>query len=114
MKHIRNQFVAVRILWAIMMPLLILFATGCSSRPKHLAVVDFQHRYLASRGNSVEGYTYIGQTNGVVYMLQTRVPLVFGSKPRQEIFFTETNKLPQEFLEQMRQDTKAMQNAVAQ
>lgn len=92
---------------------LILFAAGCASGPKHLTAQEFENLYLINQGNSLKSYTYVGETNGAVYMLQEKVPLLYG-KNRLKTFFTETNDLSADFLEKMRRDADAMKNARAQ
>ena len=93
---------------------LTLFAAGCAPGPKHLTAQDFENLYLINQGNSLKDYTYIGMTNGAVYMLEWKAPLLYGKKPRHKTFFTETNNLSADFLEKMRHDADAMKNVKAQ
>jgi hypothetical protein len=66
---------------------------------------DFRQAYESGKVQTLDGYHYLGETNGAVYMLRTRVPL-FGSKPKQKVLFTETNALDPSFLRQMREESK--------
>ncbi len=95
--------------WSAFLVVLVVAVAGCSSNPKHLSAAAFQQRYEENKGNSMEGYTYLGETNGAVYMLRRRVPLVFGSKPHEKTFFTETNALPPSFIEELRHEKKVDQ-----
>jgi hypothetical protein len=79
---------------------------GCSSAPKHLAGAEFQRRYQESERQTLEWYTYIGETNGCVYVSRKRLPLLFGSKPKEQTIFTETNGLPVDFLTHVRTQPK--------
>jgi hypothetical protein len=95
--------------WFTYIVLLASVAAGCSSGPKHLSATDFQQWYLAGMGSSIVGYSYLRETNGATYMLESRVPLLFGSKPHEKTFFTETDGLDAEFLERMRRDSKLIE-----
>ena len=78
---------------------------GCSSGPRHMSGGEFERAYATSKTQTLDWYSYVGETNGAVYMLRKRVPLV-GSKTKEQVFFTETNGLTQEFLQKMRNEAK--------
>jgi hypothetical protein len=84
-------------------------AGGCASGPQRLSAVDFQQTYLAYRGNSLEGYSYTGETNGDVYVMWMRAPLSSGSKPKEKLYYTEAAALPSGFLEELRKEAKVEQ-----
>src|SRR2546423_918620 len=87
--------------------ILVTFAvTGCSSGPKHLPASELQRQYQTGNMTSLEYYSYVGETNGAVYVRRKRLPLVFGSEPRERVFSTETNALSPGFLEQIRNEPK--------
>lgn len=65
----------------------------------------FERSYKASKMQTLDWYSYVGETNGAVYMLRKRVPL-FGSKPKERVVFTETNRLTPGFLQKMRFESK--------
>ena len=71
---------------------------------------DFERAYKTSKMQTLDWYSYIGETNGAVYMLRTRTPLI-GSKPKKQVFFTETNGLTPEFVEQMKNEAIVEQGA---
>jgi hypothetical protein len=80
---------------------LIVFACGCSTAPKHMSAADFQRVYLANKMQTLDWYSYAGETNGCVYTRRTRVALSSGD-PTERLFFTETNGLPPGFVAEMR------------
>ena len=100
--------------WSTIAVMSVLVAAGCSSNPKHLSAAAFQQRYQESKGNSLEGYTYLGETNGAVYIVRQRVPLLFGSKPHEKTFFTETNALPAGFIDELRHEKPVEQSGLSQ
>jgi hypothetical protein len=71
---------------------------------------EFERAYVTSKMQTLDWYSYIGETNGGVYMLRKRMPLI-GSKPKERVFFTETNGLKQGFLQQMRNEATVEQGA---
>ena len=71
---------------------------------------EFEQAYAASKMQTLDWYSYIGETNGAVYMLRTRTPLV-GSKPKEQMFFTETNALTPGFVDQIRKEAVVEQGA---
>ncbi len=71
---------------------------------------DFERAYKTSKMQTLDLYSYIGETNGAVYMLRTRTPLI-GSKPKEQAFFTETNGLTPGFVEQMKKEAIVEQGA---
>lgn len=75
-----------------------------------MAGTDFERAYKTSKMQTLDLYSYIGETNGAVYMLRTRTPLV-GSKPKEQVFFTETNALTPGFLDQIRGEAIVEQGA---
>ena len=79
----------------------LLGVVGCSSAPRHLSASEFEQAIDASKTQTLDLYLYTGETNGAVYVLRKRAPLI-GSKPKERMFFTETNGLTPGFLEQMR------------
>jgi hypothetical protein len=79
-----------------------LFLAGCSSAPKHIPASEFQRRYQESERQTLEWYAYVGETNGCIYVSRKRLPLLFGSKPKEQTLFTETNGLPADFLHHVR------------
>jgi hypothetical protein len=79
---------------------------GCSSGPKHLPAGELQRQYQTGNMTSLEHYSYVGETNGAVYVRRERLPLLSGSRPRERILFTETNALSPSFLDQIRHEPK--------
>ena len=98
--------------WPIFIVVFLLFAAGCSSGPKHLSGGDFQRAYQANKMQTLDWYSYLGETNGAIYMRRTRVALSVG-RPQERIFFTETNGLTEGFLEQMLKDSKVEPDGAA-
>lgn len=78
---------------------------GCSTKPRHVSAADFQKQWEMRHAQTVHWSSYLGETNGNVYMLRKTMPLV-GSKWKEEVLFTETNGLAPGFLEQMRDVSK--------
>ena len=76
-------------------------ACGCSSAAKHMSAADFQRAYMSDKTQTLEFYSYAGETNGCVYMRRSRLPLSSGG-PKERLFFTEASGLPPGFVAQMR------------
>ena len=83
---------------------------GCSSAPRYMSGAYFERSYKMSKMQTLDSYSYVGETNGAIYMLRTRTPLV-GSKLKEQVFFTETNGLTQGFVEQMKSEAVVEQGA---
>lgn len=84
---------------------------GCSTGPRHVSCTEFERAYALGNNQTLQSYTYLGETNGAVYMHHYRVPL-FGSKPSQRILYTETNGLTPGFLEKMTKETSSITNHI--
>ena len=82
--------------------LLALATAGCSSRPRHVSAARFQRIYVWPPPSSTWGHSLLYVTNGCAYMLRARASFLHPQKPIQKVYFTETNALPQGFLERMR------------
>ena len=79
--------------------------SGCANHPKHVSAEEFQRLYRSVNTQTLDWYSYLGETNGAVYMARSRVGL-FGGEPRDKVYFTETNGLPSEFLQALRARVK--------
>ena len=87
-------------------------ASGCSTKPRHISAAEFQKQWKMRNTQTVHWSSYLGETNGNVYMLRKTMPLV-GSKWKEEVLFTETNGLPAGFVAQMRAISKLEQDGPA-
>ncbi len=86
--------------------------TSCSTNPKHISAADFQRHFEWRNLQTMHAYSYLGETNGAVYMLYQKAPLV-GSKWKKQILFTETNGLAPGFLEHMRSVSRLERDGAA-
>lgn len=89
--------------WAFSIVLLAALAPGCSSGPKYVSADAFQSAYRASKTQTLDHYSYVGETNGFVYIRRTSVGLSSGA-PNEQVFFTETEGLSPGFLEAFRKE----------
>jgi hypothetical protein len=85
---------------------------SCSTKPQHVSATEFQKQWGMRHAQTVHWCSYLGVTNGSVYMLRKTMPLV-GSKWKEEVLFTETNGLPSDFVAQMRAVSKLEQDGAA-
>ncbi len=86
--------------------------SGCANHPKHVSAEEFQRFYRSVNTQTLVWYSYIGETNGAVYMARSRVGLL-GGKPRDKVYLTETNGLPTEFLQALTRNTIAERSRAA-
>ena len=80
--------------------------SGCAHHPKHVSAEEFQRLYSSVNTQTLHWYSYLGETNGAVYMARSRVGLL-GGEPQDKVYFTETNGLPSELLQALRRNTTA-------
>ena len=73
--------------------------TSCSSL-KHLEPSEFKQQIDLNNMQTLYWSEYIGQADGRAFILQKRVPLI-GKKMKEEVLFTETNLLGEEFIEKL-------------
>ncbi len=85
---------------------------SCSTEPQHVSATEFQKQWEMRDAQTVQWCSYLGVTNGDVYMLRKTMPLV-GSKWKEEVLFTETNGLSADFVDQMRAVSKLEQDGAA-
>ena len=91
---------------------LVVLAVGCSSQPKHVTGPEFENLFKSRNVQTLRWYAYFGETNGAVYMIENKTPLV-GSNPKKSVFFTETNGLTPGFLDEMRRLSWLEQNGAS-
>lgn len=89
--------------WAVAAVLLASLALGCSSGPKYISAVALQRAYRASKTQTLDYYSYIGETNGFVYIRHTSARLSSGA-PNERMLFTDAERLPTGFLEAFRKE----------
>ena len=84
--------------------LLALLLTGCSTGPKHVSATKFQRSFTHSQTVAMQHFFYAGETNGCAYISRiTWANWWAYSKRHWETLFTETNRLPADFLREVRE-----------
>lgn len=81
----------------------VLVLTGCSTGPEHVPACKFERSYIKNQTVMMEQYFYAGETNGCIYISHMRLPRTYYSKMKYQLLYTETNGLPSDFLEHVRQ-----------
>lgn len=100
MRDVRQPMIRP-ILYSFSMGLLL---TGCSTGVKHVSPSKFQRDFTSSQTVAMQHYIYTGETNGCVYISRiTCANWWYYSKLKWQTVFTETNDLPSEFLQYVRQ-----------
>jgi hypothetical protein len=74
------------------------------SKQKHVTAAEFQRLFDLRHVQAVHRFSYLGETNRAVYMLQESMPP--DRSKRKVVLFTETNGFAPGFLEQMRRSSK--------
>jgi len=84
----------------------LVFVLGCSSDgAKHVSAGKFERCYTKSQSVMLEQYFYAGETNGFIYISHRHLPLTYFSKMKYQLLYTETDGLPSDFLEVVRQSS---------
>jgi hypothetical protein len=78
---------------------------GCASKgPKHVSAREFERRFTDSQTVAMKHFRYACETNGCVYIVRVTWTECWAySKLRLETLYTETNRLPVEFLQDVRE-----------
>ena len=79
----------------------ILLLSGCCNL-KHVSGQEFTRQIEERNRQTIYCYEHIGQADGKAYILHTRVPLLWGTKLKEKILFTNIEELNDEFLEKLK------------
>ncbi len=85
--------------------LLVLVLTACSSSTgsKHVSAAKFERSFTRSQTVAMQHFYYNGETNGCVYISRiARANWWYYSKRHWETLFTETNRVPEAFMREVR------------
>lgn len=75
---------------------------GCS-RLKHVGPNEFKNQVELGNMQSMASSIYIGQADGRAFLLRKRMPLI-GKKWKEEVLYTETSQLGEDFLKKLAQN----------
>jgi len=87
-----------------MIPVLLLsfVLTGCD-KPKHVSGSEFKREFELRNQQTVFWAEYLGERDGKVFLRRKRTPMV-GKKWKEDIWFTETENLDADFLNELKQE----------
>ena len=82
--------------------LLTVTLTGCD-KPQHVSGAEFKREFELRDQQTLFWAEYLGEKDGKVFLRRKRAPLI-GRKWKEEIWYTETENLDADFLDELRKE----------